>query len=169
MRRAYIIPFGVNTTCMGKTQIVFFLQRKDHHLSNVWGELKFEDDYCNKIMAVGGGVEQGEDDHKAAMRDLQEEVPGWYDQARIPAAKVFCGVNSLISYSESFETQIFFKPVDVGMVSTRLYCSLTKEGVPAVMTLQNIKASPPSEWVKEVFRNSCLSIGDTVSRHLAIG
>jgi hypothetical protein len=165
IQRSYIIPFGVNFSAGGHNQIVFFLQRKDHLLPNLWGEIQGRD-YCNKLMAVGGGIEETEDPEMAAMREMDEEVPGWFEAARLPAAKIFAGlkVKDFSVYENGI--QIIFVAVDVGSMSSRKYIKSTNEGIPAILTLDNILASDDKEWVMPQFKWATERLGKALLANL---
>jgi hypothetical protein len=160
--RSYVIPFGISVSQTGKNQVVFFLQRKDHLLPNLWNEIE-GNDYSDLLMPIGGAVEPGETAENAVMRELEEEVPGWFSQARIPASsKNFCGVNPLKENVVFDGLHVTFVPVDTGVMSSRLYCQSTREGVPAILTLDRIENTRDSDWVHKGYRQACISLGKKI-------
>jgi len=160
--RSYVIPFGVSVSQTGKNQVIFFLQRKDHFLPNIWNEIE-GNDYSDLLMPIGGAIEKGETVESAVARELEEEVPGWFSQARIPAAsKNFCGVNPSKEKVAFDGLHITFVPVDTGVMSSRIYCQSTREGVPAILTLDRIKNTFDSDWVHKGYREACINLGKKI-------
>ena len=117
-------------------------------------------------MAVGGGIEETEDPEMAAMREMDEEVPGWFEAARLPAAKIFAGlkVKDFSVYENGI--QIIFVAVDVGSMSSRKYIKSTNEGIPAILTLDNILASDDKEWVMPQFKWATERLGKALLANL---
>ncbi|MEM7155662.1 MAG: NUDIX domain-containing protein [Myxococcota bacterium] len=132
--RAYLIPIAT-VEAKGQRYAVALLQRKDHLLGP---------HLCDKMLAVGGKVEPGETPRVAALRELAEEVPGWW-HATMGAATPEAEQLEPLLHDE--EIAVFVVEAKADAVATRRFIHSTQEGVPAVLTLAAIRALPDACWV----------------------
>lgn len=130
--RAYLIPVAM-CEARGERFAIALLQRKDHLLGP---------DLCDRLLAVGGKVEAGESARAAALRELAEEVPGWWLATMGTEAPE---TDSLEPLFRDEEIEAF--AVKTTAASARAFLRGTEEGVPAVLSSTAIAALPERCWV----------------------
>jgi hypothetical protein len=135
--RAYLIPIGVHEGRERPFSLAF-MQRKDHGLGP---------DLCDMLLATGGAVESGEDARRAALRELEEEVPGWLfpDEANIEQI-----------YADEAIT-VFTVSGDASLESARTFIQRTREGVPALLSTEAIRALADDRWVYPQMKTALLA------------
>lgn len=132
--RAYLVPIAICDS-IGEPFAIALLQRKDHLLGAR---------VCDKLLAVGGKVEPGESPKEAALRELDEEVPGWWPATMGTAAPE---PEQLEALYRDEEIEVFVVPARVDAESTQRFVRGTQEGVPAILSAAAIRALPDPCWV----------------------
>lgn len=135
--RAYLVPIGVVDGSP-----LAFLQRKDHGLGP---------ELCDRVLAIGGAVEAGETPDAAVRRELEEEVPGWWQETMGERAP-----GRLERLFEDDAIVVFTAPVRADARVTRSYIQRTAEGVPALLTRPAVERLGDAHWVYPQLRAALL-------------
>ena len=142
-KRVYVVPVGIYfDPCVQRLKPVAYINVKDVHLP--WESEQ------GAFLFLGGAVEPGETPEEAALRELQEEAPGWYEVARMKGTHPLYGSaphkkakQGLLPYTQEgvdeAERMYFAAYVDVGPASFRRLVNSSTEGSIISFTPQMVK------------------------------
>jgi hypothetical protein len=158
--RVYVIPAGTKTDENRKAKPIIFLNCKDEYMPD-WGDGQ---QYAGKLLMLGGAVEEGDQNHtQALIREMREEVPGWYEEAHLPGTskRVFghSAEKGFALLHEDARMAIYACAVDGNVVSWQRLKRSCQEGSMVSVGREQLLRTPLDQFLGGApMRKACLKL-----------